>query len=310
MNNLRRGIFALLFAIPLVVGGVSNGRATGGERLSVAAICCDAGAFEIFDGEAQKILDKARAALGDEAKLKTVESLSAEGAYKREGGGLTTEGGLNLYFNRSGQYARSEFSASPQGGKMFFDRVLDGDKGSLKPRLEGNDNVRFRGFDDEKTQAEERERMLIDYQAQMLALLLAAPPSPIDFVYAGKQTVGGADFETIEARGQNDFAARLFFDPASFRLAKLTYKGFLQRPAGTRRVNRQMDGSLPDEAENQPGENRKAQNEEITLTVAEYKSVDGISLPHRLVKTAADGAREIWEFKTFRLNAPKAAGLK
>jgi hypothetical protein len=140
--------------------------------------------------------------------------------------------------------------------------------------------------------------------------LLAAPPSQIDFVYAGKQTVDGTAFETIEARGQKNFAAKLFFDPATFRLAKLTYKGFLQRPMGMKRINRQPDGSEVPADGDSAQTPRPPQTEEITLTAAEYKSVDGILLPHRITRSVTDGAREIWEFKTFRLNAPKAIGLK
>ena len=77
-----------------------------------------------------------------------------------------------------------------------------------------------------------------------------------------------------------------------------------------RRVNRQPDGSeVPADGAATQTDNTP-QTEEITLTVAEYKAADGLMLPHRITRTAADGAREVWEIKTFRLNAPKAAGLK
>lgn len=293
----------------LAVATLSDGIGVGFAASSAVA--------QTSDERAQAILTKARAAIGDEARLKLIESLSAEGSYRREADGRTADGGLTLYFNRADQYARSEFFAPPQGSKVFFDRVLDGAKGWLKPRVEGDKSINFAGFDDENTQAEERTRMRVDYPLQMLAILLAAPQNaPLEFVYAGNENAGGSQYEVVEVRGQNDFAARMFFDAVSQRFARLTYKGYLARPMGARRMNQQADGSyVPADSESaklaeSKDSVKKPQTEEITLTVAEYRPVDGLMLPHRITRSTANGSRETWEFKAYRLNAPKVAGLK
>ena len=77
MNKFKRKITAMLFALIVIIGGLTDVRAANG-RLYVVAVCRDANAVEIIDGDSMKSL--ARIPVG-EAPHEAIVSMDGRTAY-------------------------------------------------------------------------------------------------------------------------------------------------------------------------------------------------------------------------------------
>ncbi len=154
----------------------------------------------------------------------------------------------------------------------------------------------------------------------LVAWLLMAPDRyGVRFSDGGIEKSAGEEMDVVEAKGQSDFAARLFFNQQS-RLVMLTYQEppTIARPAApvaeTTKPN--LDEPLFKSIEpwkpSPPGETR--------LRLADYRADDGILFPHRMTFESGpkvqmwdprDPTRRIdvstsseWTIKRFSVNAP------
>jgi hypothetical protein len=101
----------------------------------------------------------------------------------------------------------------------------------------------------------------------MLVWLCATPSSlPVEFTYAG-QAVAQADgkkADVLDVTGANNFAARLFIHPETRQVLMLSYKA-----RGGNRGAQETSAS--------------ATESELRWVVSDYRKVDGLNLPGRLV---------------------------
>ncbi|MFN7944079.1 MAG: hypothetical protein U0Z53_01785 [Blastocatellia bacterium] len=288
------------------------------------------------DAKAQEILKQARKAIGSEDKLKALQSLSAAGTRRFSMGGNTMESELEVEMVVPDKIRTANISQRGTNVQVFA-----GDKiwNEFIPSVDagpGGGMFRGGGPGGGGTQ-QEREARENSQKAEIVRLtlgwLLLAPASfPLEYTYIGEATAPEGKADIIDAKGPNGFDARLFFDQKSHQLLMLTYKGkdFRQmmrgrgpggpggqgRPPGM--LTREQLEKLPPEERAKKEAEMRAQREKMQAEMREmmaklpdvefqwmfgdYKSVNGINLPHRLSKATAGETSEEWEISKFKIN--------
>ncbi|MGH9847567.1 MAG: hypothetical protein ACREEM_53435, partial [Blastocatellia bacterium] len=178
-----------------------------------------------------------------------------------------------------------------------------------------------------------------DLALVMLGWLLAAPASArMEFSYAGEAPgPEGSKLDALVAKSALGFNAVLYFDQQNHNLIGIKYKAKQQRgvfggggrgpggPGGQRQGGVGQGNAQP----GQPGQPRpeitpeererrqkealerfeKAPEVDISWAFADYKSVGGLNLPHRLTKSEGGTPNEEWEISKFKIN-PKLTADK
>jgi hypothetical protein len=173
-----------------------------------------------------------------------------------------------------------------------------------------------------------------DFARLLLSWLLITPATtPVEFTYAGEAKADGKTAHVIDATGPNNFQVRLFIDQSSQQLLMLTFKtrmpnfnrgqqgqnqgqnpgnrppdanrgGGNQGGAGGNQENRQPP--TPEELERMRAERermmREAPEVEVRWIVSEYRNVNGLNLPHLLVKSRGGQITEQVEIKKVKIN--------
>jgi hypothetical protein len=179
----------------------------------------------------------------------------------------------------------------------------------------------------------------------MLGWLLAAPASAqMEYSYAGEAPgPEGSKLDAVIAKSGLGFSTVLYFDQQSHQLIGIKYKAKQMRatfggrgPGGAAGGGRQGDGAqrpggggqgnaqpgqpgqprpeiTPEERERRMKEAQerfeKAPEVDISWSFADYKSVGGLNLPHRLTKSEGGTPNEEWEISKFKVN-PKLTADK
>jgi len=209
---------------------------------------------------AQEILKQARAALGDEAKLKALQSLTASGTSRRSFGERQVESEVEIDILlpdkvkriESGQFGSNttalngtqiwtEFVPAvggPGGGGGGF-QVFRGGGGDGNVSVVGPGG----GGGGQPTTAQTQAQTMIQQLQRgemtrlMLGLLLLPPAGVnLEFTYSGSaKAPDGMTADIIEAKGEG-FTARLFLDQSTHHLLMIGFKSrqFRGRPGGAR----------------------------------------------------------------------------
>jgi hypothetical protein len=256
------------------------------------------------DTKAEQLLAQARAALGGDDKLAKVQGLTASGTYQREVGDRQLNGEVTIDLQLPDKMLRTE-SMRPMGDATI--ETLQGINGDQLLRnsrtIGGGPNLMVRiappsGADGE-AQAWRNQRA--DMARFALALLLTTPPAmPLELAYGGEAESDDGRADVVDAKGPGNFAARLFFDQKTHRPLMLTYRG-----AAPRMVMRTQRGDGPPPGAGIPaGELPPPQIVDIQLFLDDYRSVDGVMLPHQLSRSVDGKPNEEITFKTIRINPP------
>jgi hypothetical protein len=132
-----------------------------------------------------------------------------------------------------------------------------------------------------------------------LAFLLTSPPSmPLEYTYGGEAEAEDGKADVVDAKGPGSFTARLFFDKKTHRPLMLSYRGAAPRML----VQTQRGGAPPPAAGAAPDQMPPPQIVDIQLFLDDYKSVDGIMLPHHFSRSVDGKPTEEMMFKTIKLN--------
>lgn len=331
---MRVVLFTLLLALTLPVIGLAQGKS---------------------DEKAAAVLKQAREAIGSEAKLKSLQTLSANGSRRFSMGQFNGEGEVEVEIVMPDKIRTASGFSSPMG-EVTTIQVLNGDQiwnDNIRPVGMGGPGGGGRGGGffggpggggqgNQQDRAAAESRQKADIVRLTLGLLLMSPSSfPLDYTYAGEATAPDGKADVIDVKGPGDFTARLFFDQKSHHLLMLSYKGKDTRqmmrggPGGPgggqgRGQGEQAQGRPPgfisrEELEKLPPEERKKKEEEMRIerekraaerremmaklpdiefqwSFGDYQSVNGINLPHHLIKATAGETTEEWEFKKFKVN--------
>ena len=254
------------------------------------------------DTKAEQLLAQARAALGGDSNLARVQGLSAAGTYQRDLGDRQLNGEVTIDLQLPDKMLRTE-SMRPMGDATI--EMMQGINGEQVLRnsrtIGGGPGMVFRvatpGGADGEAQALRNQRA--DMARFTLALLLTAPPSmPLEYAYGGEAEADDGKADVVDAKGPGSFAARLFFDQKTHRPLMLAYRG-----AAPRMMMRTLRGDGPPPAGGiPPGELPPPQIVDIQLFLDDYKSVDGVLLPHHFSRSVDGQPNEEIAFKTIRIN--------
>jgi hypothetical protein len=266
---------------------------------------------------AATLLADARAALGGEEKLAGVKTLELRGDFRRSAGNNQVEGEIELYIQAPDRMKRIEDTSLPGGGPAVVStQVLNGatvwdentgrggaggfggggfGRGGFGDGGRGGGGVRRGGGDagaaapagappargnidpEALREAQRRQR-----QAELSRLLIAwllASEAPSTWIGTAEAPDGTAD--VLEFRPADGAAAtRLFLDSTSHLPLMITWQ------AAACRGRRGGDAA--------PVTQR--------MTLADYKDVGGIRLPHAITRGAGGQTTEEWSIDRYRVN--------
>ncbi|HMJ26172.1 MAG TPA: hypothetical protein VK475_10100 [Pyrinomonadaceae bacterium] len=262
------------------------------------------------DARALETLKQARAAIGGEDLLKTIQALGIKGEYRRFLGEREMAGDREVSILLPDKYlVEDAFSGGGMATAMINTRGLNSEHA-----WNGNSGggggmfIRMAGAGGAQPSPEQIETMLRkqytrEYTRYLLAILLAPPPSfAVEYKYAGESDVEEAHAEVVEVTGAENFSVRLFFDKQTHLPLLLSYRGpkprimTMTRPVADKKVKpedaiKQAQADAEKKMATGPVQNPEEVDFFIRLT--DYKKVEGLLLPHKLTSlTEADVSEE------------------
>ena len=255
---------------------------------------------------AQEVLARAREAIGGQARLAAVTSLSVKVSSVRTplvviGAGkkptvrrVTSDLEIQILLPDKLLITRR----GPLGS-----RLVDGVNGA-RPIFETGPNVQvvIKDPDFFARLAATRRRQLLRY---LVAWLLVAPESyAVRFSDGGVAAAEGKELNVVEVNGADDFAARLFFDGQS-RPVMITYQdpptSAPPTPAPEAK-NRDADQPLFKTLEGPTPPPTVTRPRSVRVLLADYRADGGILFPHSMTFESDGQVTETWEIKRFTVN--------
>jgi hypothetical protein len=284
-------------------------------RLGVlAALVAAMGTGARADEKAAEIMKQTRAALGGEAKLQALGSLSLSGTYRRVLGERELSGDITLDFLLPDRFKRTDVMDLPTGmaGPAIV-TALNGAEAWRDVVGGGGHMIMIRPGPAGGDPAADRRAIRGEYLRLLLGFLpFAATVPDLEFSYAGKAEAEDGEAHIIDVKGENDFAARLFIDAKTSLPLMISYQGVEPR---VRMQTMQGSGPPPsrEEMEKRMEEERKkaeAQGRtepppsrvEMQLRFEDHRKVEGLTLPHRVSLTVKGNVTEEWELAKVKVN--------
>lgn len=279
--------------------------------MSVIALALTLGSYAARaagDSKAAELLAQARAAIGGEQQIARVQGLSCSGTAQRTIGDRQVSGDLTIDLQLPDKMLRTE-SISPMGDTALVvtEQGVNGDIMLRHTRLLNMPAGAMVRTPPPPAPGSEAEAQAVrNSRAELarltMALLVASPASlPVEFTYAGEAEAPDGKADVLDARGAGGFAAKLFLDKSTHRPLMLAYRGVAPRiVVQTQRV----EGTPPPSAGagHEPAGAATPDAVDITMFFDDYRSVDGVSLPHRITRAVGAETNEEWTFKAIKVN--------
>jgi hypothetical protein len=264
-------------------------------------------ALVLGDSRATELIAQARAALGGEKAIAKVQGLSATGTVQRLIGDQTVEGQLTFDLQLPDKIVRTD-TVSPMGDQTALvtmqgingdkllraTRIINAPPGAMirtpPPPAPGSD-----------AEAQAVRNARAEFARMTVALLLTSPSSlPLEFTSAGQAESPDGKADVIDVKGPNSFGARLFLDTASHRPLMLMYRGVAPRMI----VQTQRADAPPPSADAHGSAPALPAGDvvDITLFLDDYRSVDGVQLPHHITRSIDGKPSEELTFKVVKVN--------
>lgn len=267
------------------------------------------------DKKADELIAQGRAAIGGDKSVAKVQGLSFVGTVSRAMGERTVGGELTLDLQLPDKMLRTD-SISPMGDSVIviqeqgfngdtllrFSKVSGAGPGMMirtpPPPAEGSSE-----------EAQQLRNSRADFARLAVALLLTSPRSmPVNFTYGGEAESPDGKADVIDLKGEGSFTAKLFLDQTSHRPLMLSYRGVspqirvqtqtMQGPPGGRGRGEVEAGHAAPAAPPAP------ELVDINMFFDDYRSVDGVMLPHHVMRAVDGKTTEEWTFKTVKVNPP------
>ncbi len=255
------------------------------------------------DAKGEQLMAQARAALGGEKSLNKVQGLTASGTYQRTLQDRQLNGEVTVDLQLPDKLLRTE-SMSPMGDvTIVTEQGVNGDKLLRNQRtLNAPPGMMVRTGPPPTGDAEVQaiRNAHADLARTALAFLLTSPASlPLEFTSGGEAESDEGKADVVDAKGPGNFAARIFLDQKSHRPLMLVYRGIAPRVMiQTQQGPPPAGGDGPHDGSALPA----PQVVDITLYLDDYKTVDGLMLPHRLARSIDGKPTEETTFKTIKIN--------
>jgi hypothetical protein len=276
------------------------------------------------------LLGEARKALGGEDKLRAVKTLDLKGDFKRAAGQNTIEGDLEIRIERPDKMRRDEDLSPPGGGPAIVrTEVLNGADvwdensggggggfggfggggrgggggggfagrpGRNQPGQPAGDPAAAgqrggRGIDPAQIKELQRRTRQADLSRYNLMLLLDTN-APVSWVGIAESPDGKAD--VLEITPADGGPMRLFLDQSSHVPLMVTWQGPVVRGGGR--------GRGGDQAQPQVTPPPPPQPPTLQLTLGDYKTVNGIKLPHLITRGTGGQTIEEWTVRSYKIN--------
>jgi hypothetical protein len=274
---------------------------------------------------AAEIINQARAAIGDEAKLKGLQSLTAAGTSRRVFGEREITSEITLELLLPDKIKRTSVSAPFPGAEFTVVEAINGDQvwtdfnstmpaGPGGPGGPGGGMGRFGGMGGGGggNEANRQLQLKAELTRTLLGILLAAPAGvPVEYKWIGEAKAPDGSADVIEVKGPGDSVSRLFIDQQTHRILMLGYRG--KNLQGVMRGRGGQGGPgggggqppSPEEQEKRRREIQeaiaKAPDVDFFWRFSDYKAFNGLTLPTRLTKATGDQLNEEWEIK-YKIN--------
>lgn len=134
------------------------------------------------------------------------------------------------------------------------------------------------------------KRLKREFAALSLVWLASTPESvPVNLQHAETINTGNGIVEAIEISGGEEFAARLFIDQRTMLPTMIGYRDFIKRG----------EGYVVSASADDPGE---LQEIAVQFAFADYRPVNGVLLPHLIVKAVNGAMVSEWKIEKYKLN--------
>jgi outer membrane lipoprotein-sorting protein len=199
------------------------------------------------DAKATEILNRARAAIGDEAKLKSLQGLSFSGSSRRIFGERETNGEVEFELLMPDKIKRTTTSSPLPGADITLTEVINGDQvwfdfSSSMPQGEpgGGRFARIGGPGGPggprgpggpggpgAGSPEARENSTrTDVLRMLLGILVIAPASiKAEYSYAGEAKAPDGTADVVEVKGPGNSVSRVYVDQKTHRVLMVSYRG-------------------------------------------------------------------------------------
>jgi hypothetical protein len=271
------------------------------------------------DARALETLKQARAAIGGEELLKSIQALGFKGEYRRVIGEREMAGEREVSMLLPDKYLIEDaFSMGGMSTSVINFRGLNsehawsgnsGGGGGMVFRMAGAGGLQPTP---EQLEAMLRKQYTREYTRYLLAILLSPPSSfPVEYKYAGESDVESAHAEVLEVTGADGFAARLFFDKETHLPLLLSYRGpkprimNMTRPAGDKKVKAEDAVKLtPANIDKKIAAEPLQKPEEVDffIRLTDYKKVGGLLLPHKLTLLTEAEVTEEFQVSKYQVN--------
>ena len=264
------------------------------------------------DSKSAQLLVQARAALGGDKNLVKVQGLTLSGSYERTLGDRQLSGEVTIDLQLPDRMLRTE-TMNPVGDMtVIVEEGINGEKLLRNQRtVNGPPGAIVRmaplpANGDAEAQAVRNARA--DMARTVLVMLLSSTSSlPVEFAYGGQAEADEGKADVLDATGAGSFAAKLFLDQKTHRPLMLQYRGIApQMRIQTQQVEGPRDPERLRRAEqaarDAAGTPPAPQVVDVALYVDDYKTVDGVMLPHHLSRSIDGKPIEEITFKTITVN--------
>lgn len=254
------------------------------------------------DTKGEQLLAQARAAIGGDQKLNKVLGLTAAGTFQRELGDRQLSGEITIDMQLPDKMLRTE-STRPMGDATIeMLQGINGDQLLRRSRTIGGAPGLVLRTAPPPSGPDAEAQALRNQRAEMVRFALAflmrsSPAMPLEYIYGGEAEADDGKADVLDVKGPAGFTARVFFDKKTHRPLMLSYRG-----AAPRMVMMTRRGDDPPSAGATPAQLPPPEVVDIQLFLDDYKSVDGVLLPHHLSRSIDGKPAEEITFKTITIN--------
>lgn len=289
--------------------------------------------------DAARVLNEMRAALGGD-KLAGVTSFTASGRSARTMGQFQMTGDVEILCELPDKYLKKETLTVGSMGSMTTalgfngETLLQESSSPSQPMVHGGGMVVMRGgpggampggaAPSPEQQAAMKATALRGAKMEFTRLTVALfgasySGNPVTFVHAGQAESPDGKADVLEIKGANDFAAKLYIDVATHRPLMMSWQApgpqiissstgggaavFSSGPGGVSGGTARQGGApVSDERMKELMEAAKKMVEH-RLYLSEYREVDGVKIPHMLVRSVDGNTTEELTLEKVKLNA-------
>jgi outer membrane lipoprotein-sorting protein len=287
------------------------------------------------DAKATEILNRARAAIGDEAKLKSLQSLSFSASSRLAFGEREINREIEFELLMPDKIKRTTILSVLPGADATLTEVINGDQvwfdssSSVPPggpgggpfiRMGGPAGPGGPGAGNPEAR---QDHTRTDVLRMLLGILVIAPASiKAEYRYAGEAKAPDGTADVVEVRGPGDSVSRVYVDQKTYRVLMVSFRGrnfqMMRGRRGGPPGQPQGQGEQPGQQTEQrreltPEEREKRLKElaelrarapevDIFIRFAEHKNVNGLSLPHLITRSTGSNINEELTINKYKIN--------